>query len=246
MAVSTLTILLFGFLLGLKHAVEADHIAAVSTIVTERKSLWSSAIIGGIWGVGHTISLLVVGILVILLEFRVSERTENMLEFFVGVMLLFLGVNVIRKLLSGGKLHLHQHEHGEHAHVHPHLHEHTDATHEHSHITDEPDTHHGFSLAPRPLIIGMIHGLAGSAGLMLLVLPTIESQTIGLLYIIIFGIGSIGGMMLMSMLVSLPLYLTAIHFNRLNLLLRVFAGLFSISLGLWIIYEKGFADKPII
>ncbi len=239
MAVSTLTVLFFGFLLGLKHAVEADHIAAVSTIVSERKSLWSSAIIGGIWGVGHTISLLAVGILVILLEFRVSEKTEGILEFFVGIMLLFLGINVIYKLYRGGKLHLHKHEHGEHAHVHPHLHE-------QDHAMEESHTHHGFSLAPKPLIIGMVHGLAGSAGLMLLVLPTIESQTIGLLYIIIFGIGSVGGMMLMSMLVSLPLYLTAIHFNRLNIWLRVFAGVFSICIGLWIIYEKGFADKPII
>ncbi len=239
MAVSTLSILFFGFLLGLKHAVEADHIAAVSTIVSERKSLWSSAIIGGIWGVGHTISLLVVGILVILLEFRVSERTESILEFFVGVMLLFLGINVIQKLFRGGKLHLHKHEHGEHLHVHPHLHD-------DEHATDESHTHHGLSLAPRPLLIGMVHGLAGSAGLMLLVLPTIESRSIGLLYIVIFGIGSIGGMMLMSMLVSLPLYLTALYFDRMNLLLRVFAGLFSICIGLWIIYEKGFAEKPLI
>ncbi|MGI8543122.1 MAG: urease accessory protein UreH [Aridibacter sp.] len=239
MAISTLSILFFGFLLGLKHAVEADHIAAVSTIVTERKSLWSSAIIGGIWGLGHTISLLAVGILVILLEFRVSSQMENILEFFVGIMLLFLGINVIQKMFRGGQLHFHKHEHGEHLHAHPHLHEDIQAA-------NEPHTHHGFSLAPRPLIIGMVHGLAGSAGLMLLVLPTIESQTIGLLYIIIFGLGSIGGMMLMSMLVSLPLYLTALHFNRLNNLLKLFAGLFSICIGLWIIYEKGFADKPII
>lgn len=239
MTTSTITILFFGFLLGLKHAVEADHLAAVSTIVTERKSLLSSALVGGIWGLGHTISLLVVGVFVLLLDFRISERTESILELFVGGMLIFLGLNVMQKIVRGGTLHLHTHEHGGHVHAHPHLHdEHTNA--------DEPHAHHGLSLiSPRPLVIGLVHGLAGSAGLMLLVLPTIESRPVGLLYIVIFGVGSIAGMMLMSFLVSLPLQLTALHFNRANVWLRCLAGLFSIGFGLWIVYEKGFADNLI-
>ena len=115
-------ILGFGFLLGLKHATEADHLAAVSTIVSERKSLWSSAFIGGIWGIGHTISLFIAGVFVLLLNFRISERTEKFLEFGVGVMLVVLGLNVLRKILTGGKIHFHEHEHGERAHVHPHIH----------------------------------------------------------------------------------------------------------------------------
>ena len=235
---STITILFFGFLLGLKHAVEADHLAAVSTIVTERKSLLSSALVGGVWGLGHTISLLVVGVFVLLLDFRISERTESILELFVGGMLIFLGLNVMQKIVRGGTLHLHKHEHGGRAHLHPHLHdEHADA--------DEPHEHHNLSLSPRPLVIGLVHGLAGSAALMLLVLPTIQSTAVGLLYIIIFGVGSIAGMMLMSFLVSLPLQLAALHFNRANLWLRVSAGLFSIGFGLWIVYEKGFADNLI-
>jgi sulfite exporter TauE/SafE len=150
-------------------------------------------------------------------------------------MLLFLGLNVLRKLLRGDTLHFHTHEHGGHTHAHPHLHE-------HSH-NEESNTHHGFSLSPRPLIVGLIHGLAGSAGLMLLILPTIHSRIVGLLYIIIFGVGSIGGMMLMSLLVSLPLHLTASRFNRINFMLRVIAGAFSVVLGLFIIYEKGFAER---
>ncbi|HEX8250957.1 MAG TPA: hypothetical protein VF599_22475 [Pyrinomonadaceae bacterium] len=235
MTTSTITILFLGFLLGLKHAVEADHLAAVSTIVTERKSLLSSALVGGVWGLGHTISLLVVGVFVLLLDFRISERTESILELFVGAMLIFLGLNVMQKIARGGTLHLHKHEHGGRVHVHPHLHD-EQAT------PDEPHAHHGLSLSPRPLFIGLVHGLAGSAALMLLVLPTIESRPVGLLYIIIFGLGSIAGMMLMSLLVSLPLQLTALHFNRANLWLRVSAGLFSIGFGLWIVYEKGFAD----
>ncbi|CAN5249393.1 hypothetical protein BH10ACI1_BH10ACI1_04010 [soil metagenome] len=231
---STFAILALGFLLGLKHATEADHLAAVSTIVSERKSLWSSAMIGGIWGLGHTISLFIAGIFVLLLDFHISQQTERILEFCVGAMLLVLGLNVLRKLFQGGHLHFHTHDHGDHKHVHPHIHKSAHA--------EEENTHHGFSFNPRALIIGMVHGLAGSAALMLLLIPTIESKTVGLLYIIIFGIGSIGGMMLMSLLVALPFHLTASRYNRFNYILQSLAGVVSIGLGLFIIYEKGITE----
>ena len=233
-ATSTFAILGFGFLLGLKHATEADHLAAVSTIVTERRSLLSSAIIGGFWGLGHTISLFIAGIFVLFLDFQISERTERILEFGVGIMLFLLGLNVLRKLIQGGNLHFHAHAHGERAHAHPHIHG--------QHAADEPHTHHSFSFNPRALLIGMVHGLAGSAALMLLVIPTIESRLVGLIYIIIFGAGSIGGMMLMSFLVGLPFTLTALRFNRFNYLLQSIAGLISVVVGLFIIYEKGIIE----
>ncbi len=224
----------FGFLLGLKHAVEADHLAAVSTIVAERKSLWSSTFIGGLWGLGHTISLFLAGIFVLVLNFEISERTERALELGVGIMLTFLGLNVLRKLLKGGRLHFHPHEHGTREHAHPHIHA---AGHE-----EERHTHHGLKFNPRAILIGMMHGLAGSAALMLLVIPTIESKTVGLLYIVIFGVGSIGGMMLMSFLVGLPFHFTAARYNRFNYVLQSIAGLVSIALGLIIIYEKGVTE----
>lgn len=205
-----------GFWLGLKHATDADHLAAVSTIVTARRSLFSSAIVGGLWGLGHTISLVVAGVFVLLLNFEISEKTERMLEFGVGVMLVLLGLNVLQKIIRGGTLHFHSHEHGGREHVHPHLHE--------PGKEDKPNTHHGLSFSPRAVIIGMVHGLAGSAALMLLVIPTIDSRPLGLLYIVIFGIGSIGGMMLMSFLVGLPFQITALRFNRFNLLLQCVAG----------------------
>lgn len=230
-SVSAITALTFGLLLGLKHATEADHLAAVSTIVIERKSLFGSAIVGGIWGVGHTIALLVAGIFVLLLNFQISERTEGILEFCVGVMLVILGVNVLQKIVRGATLHFHTHKHGGHIHAHPHLHE----------QVDEPNTHHGLSLSPKPLIIGIVHGLAGSAALMLLVLPTIHSRVLGMLYIVVFGIGSIGGMMIMSFILSLPLHFTLSRFNRFNTLLQCLAGGASVCIGLLIIYEKGFA-----
>lgn len=231
---STFTVLGLGFLLGLKHATEADHLAAVSTIVTTRRSLFSSAIVGGLWGLGHTISLVIAGIFVLLLNFEISEKTERMLEFGVGVMLVLLGLNVLQKIVRGGTLHFHTHEHGGHEHVHPHFHEPGKA--------DKPNTHHGLSFSPRAVVIGMVHGLAGSAALMLLVIPTIDSRPLGLLYIVIFGIGSIGGMMLMSFLVGLPFQITALRFNRFNLLLQCVAGLVSVCLGLYIIYEKGITE----
>ena len=231
---STVAVLSLGFFLGLKHATEADHLAAVSTIVAERKSLFSSAIIGGMWGLGHTISLLAAGVVVLLLDFRIGEQNERMLEFFVGVMLVLLGLNALRKILQGGKIHFHAHEHGMRQHVHPHLHE--------PGVKDETNTHHGFSFSPRALIIGMVHGLAGSAALMLAIIPTIDSRPLGLLYIAIFGIGSIGGMMLMSLLIGLPYALTALRFNRFNYILQSVAGLISVGLGLFIIYEKAVTE----
>jgi hypothetical protein len=235
-SLSTASVLAFGFVLGLKHAVEADHLAAVSTIISERKSLASSMLIGGLWGIGHTISLLVVGILVILLHIEISERVALFLEFCVGLMLIALGVNALRKLARGGHLHLHVHQHGGHVHAHPHIHDSAPDT-------EDTQAHHGYHSGMRPLLVGMVHGLAGSAALMLLVLSTISRPLVGLVYIVVFGIGSIGGMMLMSALVSLPLYLTARRFARANLMMRGLAGLFSLSFGLFMIYQIGIAGS---
>jgi ABC-type nickel/cobalt efflux system permease component RcnA len=232
--VSTASVLALGLVFGLKHAVEADHLAAVSTIVSERKSLLSSSLVGGLWGIGHTISLLIAGVAVILLHIEIGERLALALEFGVALMLITLGVNAIRKLARGGRLHFHTHHHGERVHVHPHLHEHA--------AEESPATHHGLRLGVRPLLVGMVHGLAGSAALMLLVLSTLPSPLIGMAYIAVFGLGSIGGMMLMSALVSLPLRLTADRFMRANLTVRGLAGLFSLGFGLFMVYQIGFVE----
>ncbi|HEX8474984.1 MAG TPA: hypothetical protein VF666_13215 [Pyrinomonadaceae bacterium] len=230
-SLSTASALAFGFVLGLKHAVEADHLAAVSTIVSERKSIWSSSLVGGLWGLGHTAALLVVGIAVILFNVEIDGKTARVLEFGVGLMLVALGINALQKLARGGHLHLHVHQHGGRAHIHPHIHDGSPETDAHM--------HHGFSLGTRPLLIGMVHGMAGSAALMLLVLSTISSSFVRILYIVVFGIGSIGGMMLMSALFGLPIYLTAARFTRVNVAVRVLAGLFSLSFGLFTVYQIG-------
>ena len=223
---TTVSVLLIGFVLGLQHAVEADHLAAVSTIVSEKKSLLTASIVGGMWGLGHTIALFGVGVLVIFLKLQISETIEARLEAVVGGMLILLGINALRKLFAAEKIHVHSHSHGEREHLHIHAHE-----------TEMVETsHHRFS--PRSILVGMVHGLAGSAALMLLVVPTIASPAVALLYILIFGIGSIGGMMAMSLLIGLPVHFTANRFEFLNRGIRLAAGVFSLGLGALIVYEK--------
>jgi ABC-type nickel/cobalt efflux system permease component RcnA len=230
-SVTTLSLLNFGFILGLKHAIDADHLAAVSTMAAERRHILSSTLIGALWGLGHTLSLLVAGIVVIFLHLEIGTRTSQILELCVGVMLIGLGLNAFRKLARGGHLHMHVHEHGGHVHAHPHVH--------HEGQADEPHTHHGLGFGARPLFIGIVHGMAGSAALMLMVLATISSPSLALLYIVVFGAGSIGGMMIMSTLFALPARFTAARFKRANFALRGLAGLFSLSFGLFMVYEIG-------
>src|SRR5262249_50187552 len=156
MSASMLSLLALGFVLGLKHALDADHLAAVSTMATERRSLFASSLIGALWGLGHTISLMLAGVFVILLHFEIGERASKFLELSVGLMLITLGINALRNL-AGGRIHMHAHEHDGHWHVHPHLHERG--------RHDQPHTHHGLKSGARPLLVGMVHGLAGSAAL---------------------------------------------------------------------------------
>lgn len=228
---SIATLLGLGLVFGLKHALDADHLAAVSTIVSESESLFSSSVIGVLWGVGHTLSLLVVGVTVILLHVEIGARTALALEFCVALMLIGLGADALRKLARGGRIHLHAHEHHGRVHFHPHVHDGAPEPSDH--------THHGFALNLRPVLVGMVHGLAGSAALMLLVLSTIPSPVLGLAYIAAFGIGSIGGMLFMSALVALPARLTAERFSRAHFAVRTVAAFVSLGFGLFMAYEIG-------
>lgn len=231
--ISSASLLGFGLLLGLKHAVEADHVAAVSTIASERKSILSASLVGGLWGVGHTVALLLAGVAVIYLRLRIAPQVASALEFAVALMLVGLGANALWKLSRGGRIHFHTHRHGGRWHAHPHLHEPAHGeTHE-----GHAQTHHGLRLGARPLAIGMLHGLAGSATLMLLVLSKISSPLLGFVYIGVFGLGSVGGMMLMSALIGLPAQMTARYFADANRLVRGAAGLFSLGIGLFMVYE---------
>src|SRR4051812_35718866 len=225
---STFSVLIIGFVLGLQHATEADHLAAVSTIVSEKKNLLTASFVGGLWGIGHTISLFVVGVLVIFLKLELSDNTQAWLEACVGIMLILLGLNVLRKLVRGEKIHLHVHDHDGHRHAHVHSHE----------KNVQERSHH--KLSPRSVFVGMVHGLAGSGAFMLFLLPSIHSTTLALFFIVIFGIGSIGGMMAMSLLIALPFHFTVSRFGMLNRGVRLIAGVFSCSLGVIMVYENLF------
>ena len=231
--VSFSSILLLGIVFGLKHALEADHIAAVASIASERRSVVSSTLVGAWWGLGHTAALLCAGVLVILFRVQISDGVAHSFELGVAAMLVILGANTLWKLARAKQVHVHIHQHGGRVHVHPHLHE---QPHAEGHGLKQ-ERHHGVPAQARPFFVGVVHGLAGSAALMLLVASTIPTPGLGLIYIAAFGIGSIGGMIAMSALVGLPASLTARRYNRANVALRLAAGSFSVCLGLMLAYQ---------
>ena len=218
-----------GLILGLRHALDPDHIAAVSTIVSESRSVRRSSLIGTFWGVGHTMSLLIAGVLVIALKVQISDRAAMWMEFAVALMLILLGLKAMLKPLRGWRIHFHQHAHGGSSHSHLHLHRPSEEhAHQHRHLIRS---------GARPFLVGMVHGMAGSAALMILVLATIPSAVGGLIYIAVFGLGSVGGMLIMSSLISLPFIFTRKRFNALSEGLQVAVGLFSLSFGLFLTWQ---------
>ena len=183
--------LTLGFLLGLKHATDADHVVAVSTIVSEYRNAWKGIWVGASWGLGHTTPLLVLGIVILLLKDVALSRYEPIapvFEFGVGVMMVFLGLQVFWNLRRG-RLHVHEHQHDAQAHLHIH------GTHEASEEAVSLESH-GFFKPGRPFfraksyLIGIIHGLAGSAAVMLVLLPQITSFAVGFGYLLLFGVGT--------------------------------------------------------
>jgi high-affinity nickel permease len=233
MGLQVLSILGVGFVLGLRHALDADHLIAVSTIVSERKRFWSSSFVGVLWGLGHTASLLGVGLLVIAFHVQIPEKIALFMEFAVALMLILLGVNVLWKMKKGATFHVHTHEHDHRLHIHPHLHEVNEGTQHIHHASSKVDK--------KPFFIGMIHGMAGSAALMLVVLATISSRVLAVLYIAIFGLGSVGGMFLMSALIGLPFSMTSQH-TRLNNVVRTSAGIISVCFGLFYAWQIGVVE----
>lgn len=219
-----------GLLLGIQHALDPDHLVAVSTIVSEHKNFKWASLIGAFWGLGHTATLFLVGLIVIGLRVSIPPRVGDGLELLVALMLVILGINVLRKSFGAERVHLHTHSHNPETHTHLHVHDDPQQDHRHS---------HPFKTMRRPFIVGMVHGLAGSAALMLLVLSTIETPLGGLLYIVIFGLGSVGGMLLLSSIISLPFILTAQRFSALNRWIRVLAGVASVGFGLFLGAEIG-------
>lgn len=215
----------FGFVLGMRHALDPDHVVAVSTIVTEQRGLRRSSLVGSFWGVGHALALFVAGGLILASKLSVPARVAAALEAGVAVMLVLLGALAIRRASRGLRLHAHRHSHdgSEHVHVHAHLKGESPVNHHHAHPL-------GFGL--RPFLVGVTHGLAGSAGLALLVMGAAPSALAGLAYLGALAVGSIAGMFLLSALMSLPLTLLASRYQLLHLRFQMLAGACSLALGL--------------
>jgi high-affinity nickel-transport protein len=261
------SLLLLGFVLGMRHATDADHVIAVATIVGRQRSLAGSAMIGVAWGVGHTLTILAVGSAIILFGVVIPPRLGLAMEFAVGVMLIILGLLALTGMgavlraaaapllakvlpgyvpLSGEADHSHLHVHGDYIHRHPQAH----GAAGHGHGEDKTvlaaldARFRGFFLYQwlRPLVVGIVHGLAGSAAVALLVLTAVPEPIWAIAYLLLFGVGTVAGMMLITVALAAPFALTAHRLPRFNWQLRAASGLLSFVFGLFLIYEIGFID----
>jgi len=243
---TTFSILLFGFLLGMKHATEADHLAAVATLVTRQTNYAQTVVQGVAWGLGHTLMLLLFGGIVLALGRAIPPNLEQALEFCVGLMLIALGADVLRRVVRH-RIHFHVHRHGaDVAHVHAHSHAEAEVhglEKMQNHAETKHDHPHGLPL--RALAVGTMHGLAGSAALVLLSLQTVPTWTTGLVYIALFGAGSIAGMALLSLAIAVPLRLSA-RLAWLHNATTALFGAFSCALGVYVVYEIGFAQGLLV
>jgi high-affinity nickel permease len=225
MDASLITALGLGLLLGLRHALDADHVAAVATLVTRERGVVRSCLLGAFWGAGHTAALLGAGATVIAFRLTIAPAVEATLERGVGLLLVLLGGHVLLRTIGALVVHGHEHVHDGLTHRHAHLHV---GSADRGHV-------HLIRFGGRPFLVGLLHGLAGSAALMLLVLGTIPSPVGAFAYILVFGLGSTAGMLLLSGLVGLPLALAAGRTARLQTALQLVAGVASAALGVFML-----------
>ncbi len=229
-----LTILSLGFVLGLRHALDADHLAAVSTVLAQRPTFKASGLIGLWWGLGHTVTLLAVGCAVMAMNVAIPDRLAEACEFGVGAMLVALGASLAFKM-SRERWHLHAHEHNGTRHLHF-----------HSHRSGTDHVHgHWLKHSLQPLLIGMAHGLAGSAALLLMVLSTVRTLGEGVAYILVFGAGSIFGMILVGLALSVPVVWSLSFGRRAYWAVQGLASLGSIGLGVAMMVRIGFGGGPL-
>jgi len=224
--------LLVGFVLGLQHATDTDHIVAVTTLASHSENPRHSALVGALWGFGHMLTLFVVGSVLIVLRLRMSARAEWVLELVVALVLIWLGVHTIRNCFSG-RYHFHAHEHGGRRHAHLHYHARDEHGHTHdAHAGNPARLGHG----PISVLVGMAHGLAGTGALALVVLTSIPSRLLGVIYLLVFGFGALVGMVVFSALVGLPLAGAVRRLSWLNAM-RFAAGAGSALLGVVLAYR---------
>ena len=201
--ISFLAVLSLGFLLGVRHAADPDHVVAVSTIVTRSRSVGRAATVGALWGIGHTATILLVGGAIILFKLTITPRVGLTMELAVAAMLIGLGlVNLVGK---------------------------------------PPRDDAAFAPA-RPVMIGFVHGLAGSAAVALLVLTTIADPRWSAAYLMVFGAGTVAGMMLVTAAIAVPLHFGGSRVMGLQRQLRLASGALSVGFGLFLVHQIGIVD----
>jgi high-affinity nickel-transport protein len=210
---SLLSVILFGFVLGMRHATDPDHVIAVATIGSQQRSIAGGALIGVLWGVGHAVTIVTVGIAIIAFNVVISPRVGHSMELIVALMLIFLGI----LSLKGAR----------------------------RPITEGPRPHEpgperrGIGRMLRPLAIGIVHGLAGSASLALLVLAPIRDPLWAAVYLLVFGIGTIAGMMLISSIMVWPFARTGARSASVHRRLTIATGVVSVAFGVVLAYQIG-------
>jgi high-affinity nickel-transport protein len=214
-----LAILVLGFFLGMRHATDSDHVVAVTTIVSRERTPLAALWIGALWGLGHTATILVVGGSIVLFGWVIPPRLGLSMEMSVAVMLIVLGVMNLSGALQGIQRAAHPHRHVREL----------DAAAAHVHVRGPL----------RPLVIGVVHGLAGSAAVTLLVLATIKSAGMALLYLLVFGVGTVAGMALLTLAMSLPITALSRRFGSFEQQLARVTGLLSLAFGLFLAYQIG-------
>ncbi len=255
--ISLFSIIALGFFLGMRHATDPDHVIAVSTIVTRQPRLASAALIGAFWGLGHTVTIFVVGTAIILFNLTIPARIGLSMELSVGIMLIVLGtMNVVSffRSLPGAPfqthesdvIHSHHHSHGDYVHRHPHRHQ----PEVHPHNPDQTPVafldrmfgKSGLYQHLRPLAVGIVHGLAGSAAVALLVLATIRNPRWAIAYLLVFGVGTIAGMMVITMSLASTLKVVGVGSQKVSRRLAMASGLLSLVFGCLVVYQVGFVN----
>lgn len=216
---NAISIIMLGLFLGMRHATDPDHVVAVTTIVARERKFSAAALIGALWGLGHTITVFIVGGGIIVFEWVIPARVGLSMEFAVGVMLVLLGLLAFRS----------PHVHGEDEQPHDHLPRWLGVEMSKSVVLQRL----------RPLLVGLVHGLAGSAGVALLVLTTIQDPKWAMAYLLIFGLGTLIGMALITMLIAVPFRSGEAVSPRVHRALRLGTGVLSVAFGLFVMYQMG-------
>ena len=258
--IGLLSILAVGFFLGMRHATDPDHVIAVTTIVSNQRNSMRAALIGAFWGLGHTFTIFVVGAGIILFNLVIPVRVGLSMELSVAVMLIILGlINVagfLRSMPSASIqnhhdeeekiVHSHAHSHGDYIHSHPHAHQPEGHPHAPNHTPlawmDRVFGKSGVYQYLRPLVVGIVHGLAGSAAVALLVLTTIRNVHWAVAYLLIFGVGTIGGMMLITMSLASAFTMVGKGRQKFSRRLALASGLLSLAFGLFVAYQICFVN----